>query len=73
MSPFQFEIKKDNGDRAFVRVLDTFEHYYTRESMRNIRIESLSEYGVDGVAEYKVVNEEAFRELLERRITYDQA
>lgn len=67
MSPFQFEIKNDDGSLSFVRVVNTFEHYYTRETMRSIRIDSLKDYSVHGVTEWKIVNEEEFAALLERR------
>ena len=62
-----FEIVHQNGDRVFIRVLDLFTHRYTGETMRRIRIESIKPYSVDGVAEYRVVNESEFEELLKRR------
>lgn len=72
MSPFQFEINNDDGSISFIRVLNTFEHYYTKECMRSIRIDSLADYGVQGVSEWKIINEEEFNRLLERRVARDQ-
>lgn len=71
MSPFQFEIRNEDGGRSFIRVLNTFEHHYTKEVMRSVRIDSLAPYGVNGVSDYKVINEDEFNELLKRRITND--
>ena len=71
MSPFQFEIKNENGDLAYVRVLNTFEHYYTTESMRSIRIDSLAAHSVTAVSEHRIVNEDEFKQLLERRVLND--
>ena len=62
-----FEIKNHNGDPMFVRVLDVFVHRYTKETMRHIRIESIRPNSVAGTAEYRVVNETEFEELLKRR------
>jgi hypothetical protein len=56
-----------DGNPGYVRVLDVFTHHYTKEQMRRIRIESLEPFTVNGLAEYRVVNENAFQELFERR------
>ena len=62
-----FEIASRNGDPMFIRVLDVFVHRYTKETMRHIRIESIKSNSVAGTAEYRVVNEVEFEELLKRR------
>ena len=72
MSPFQFEVRNNDGSRSFVRVLNTFEHLYTKEPMRSIRIDSLLPNSVEGATEWKIINENQYRELVARRITDDQ-
>lgn len=67
MSLLQFEIVNADGSLSSVKVFDIFVHHYTRETMRYLRIESLKPYSVHGTAEYIVVNEEEFEELLKRR------
>lgn len=72
MSPFQFEIRNDDGSRSFIRVLNSFSHYYTGEHMRSIRIDSLAPNSIKSVSECMIVSEEDFEQLLERRIIDDQ-
>lgn len=50
----------------FVKVLDVFQHHFTGETMRHIRTEYVDEYGA--CAEYDVMNEAEYKNLLSHRI-----
>lgn len=66
MTLLQFECMDLDGTPVYVRVLDTFEHHYTKETMRRVRID----YVVDGKAyvEYQLLDEVDFNGLLDLRM-----
>ena len=65
MIQFEFEFPGLNGT-YFAKVLDIFEHHFTGETMRHVRIEYVSQDGPS--AEYDVMNEAEYKNLLSYRI-----
>ena len=66
MTLLQFECRDMDGTFMFVRVMDTFEHYYTKETMRRVRID----YVVNGKAcvESFVLDEAGFNDLIALKV-----
>lgn len=73
MGLLQFEVKNLDGTLSRVTVLDMFVHFYTKEYMRQVRVESYGEVTGHGFATYEVLNEFEFNELIKRRVVDDQA
>lgn len=72
MSPVGFEIIAKDGNPAYVTVCSVFIHHFTKETMRCIRTETFGEVTGYGFADYEIVNEWEFEELLKRRRHIDQ-
>lgn len=72
MSLLQFEVTNPDGTLSRVTVLDMFVHFYTKEYMRQVRIESYGEVTGNGFATYEVLNEFEYNELIKRRVVNDQ-
>lgn len=68
METLKFERKTLEGERQYIKVIDTFKHHFTKEKMRQIRIETVGIVFGRGYAEIKIVNEKDFERLLETRI-----
>lgn len=72
MSLLQFEVVNPDGTLSRVTVLDMFVHFYTKEYMRHVRIESHGEVSGNGFATYEALNEFEYNEMLKRRKIDDQ-
>ena len=72
MSLLQFEVTNPDGSRSRITVLDMFVHFYTKEYMRQVRVENYGEVSGHGFATYIVINEFEYNELLKRRVIDDQ-
>jgi len=62
-----FEIQNEKGQVGYLTVIDSFEHYYTHETMRKVRFEQVSGSG-RGVVEETCINERQFEDLYSKRI-----
>lgn len=66
MHILQFEYKDISGQRVFLKVHNTFEHYYTKETMRLVQFD----YIEDGETRsgFGIVNEAEFLAFYESRV-----
>lgn len=64
----EFEIKTNSGDIEHVMVLDMFIHKYTKETMRNVRIDGLKPFSTKAMTRFETLNEEEFEALMNRRV-----
>lgn len=72
MSPIGFEIVAADGSPAYITVCSVFTHHFTGETMRCIRRETFGEVTGHGFADWEIVNQWQFEELLKRRKVNDQ-
>lgn len=64
----EFEITHVSGDPGYVKVLDEFQHHFTGETMRYLRLETYGQIFGHGFAEYMVANEQQFEDLCRMRV-----
>ena len=67
----RFEIKSFRNVRdgvVYITVLDKFYHHYTKETMRYIRREWVLPVSGCGDADYQVVDEKGWKDILAQRI-----
>ena len=66
---WQFEFKDSAGHTCFCRVIDKFEHHYTKAPMYYVRIDWVGPVTGAGHVQFKVVDQDKFSEMFAARIT----
>lgn len=60
--------EQGNGIHEFITVIEEFQHFYTKETMRVIRIEFVGSIFGAAYAKTEIVNEKEFERLLASKI-----